>query len=163
MSEEIVVRRPVNLTEATWERIASLGPTAADVARALVEGGLEVEPDPEEISRDMARRILEAPTPEAALDDQQPLGWQALLGQPVEVLEVRFQRSAFDGGAGAYAVAKACDPETGEVMLLTCGSRTVMAQLLKLAAEGALPAVVRLVRASKPTSSGYYPLRLVRA
>ena len=68
--------------------------------------------------------------------------------------------SDYDGGLGLYIVIKGTDLGTGEKFVLTIGSVSVVAQLARIHHLNALPAIVELVIADKPTSKGYRPMHL---
>ena len=68
--------------------------------------------------------------------------------------------SDYEGGLGMYIVIKGTDMGTGEKFVLTIGSVSVVAQLARIHHLNALPAVVELVIADKPTSKGYRPMHL---
>lgn len=59
-----------------------------------------------------------------------------------------------------YLVVDSIDADTGEMVKWQTSSETVMAQLVKLALLGTIPAVVTVERAEKATKRGYYPLSL---
>jgi hypothetical protein len=147
MTDELAVRDPVDLTE--WRELMP------DIDAVIVE-------DPDAIALEIAKRILSATTADDVLAPQQTTPAEDVLGVPVEVRGVRWNPSAYNGGPGAYAVIDAVRVDTGEVLAISCGSRNVIVQLYRLVKLGALPRQVVIVRVSKPTSSGYYPMWLQR-
>jgi len=137
---------------------------AAKIATAIA-GGEDVDfevLDPEAAAREIVARILQAPDAGAVLAQGQTVSAEAILGQPFELREVRFLKSGIDNpeGPDVYAILDAVDTDTGERQTVTCGSRNVMAQALRLKQLGELPAVVQIIRADKPTAAGFYPMWL---
>jgi hypothetical protein len=134
------------------------------VEQSLVEGvELPELDDPDEIARQIIVRILKADDVEQVLEPAGALGARDLLGVPLEISAVRWQRSSLDGGPALFALIEAQRLDEGEPVVVTCGGRNVLAQLLRLAQLSAFPQVVRIVEAERETSRGYRPLWLVPA
>jgi hypothetical protein len=87
---------------------------------------------------------------------------------------VEFRKSDYEQGAPVYTIMRGADAETGAPIVVTCGGQNVNAQCAKLAQLGAVahesnpeipddPLTVKLQKAPKPTTAGFYPLWLVRA
>lgn len=165
MSEQktLDTRAPEGLSPQAWEKLSKLDPTARVVAQALLGGRITFEPDPEAIQRDITQRILNAPSLDAALAMGQAVHSKEILGVPLVIRGFRFQESGFDKGPGTYAVIDAVHTETGEAIAVTAGSVNVMAALLKLAMENALPFEGRIVETDRPTRDGFFPQWLVKA
>lgn len=81
-------------------------------------------------------------------------------GHRLRIEEMTRRPSDYEGGLGIYIVIKGTDLGTGEKFVLTIGSVSVVAQLARIHHLNALPAVVELVVAEKPTSKGYRPMHL---
>ncbi len=162
-TETLEVRRPAGLSEAAWTKLGKVEPTTRQVAVALLEGRVSFDLDPEAIAADIARRILEAPDTNAALQLGVAVHAREILGQPIVITGFRFQESGFDSGPGAYAVLDAVNDDTGEGFAVTCGGVNVMAQLIRLAMDGDLPKRVKIIETDRQTKQGYYPMWLVPA
>lgn len=134
--------------------------SSAEVATYLASQAAIDEEDPESTAFEIVNRILQARTPEEVLRRQQVLSAEDVLMTPLILGRVRWHRSDYDGREGAYALLEAANVNTGEPLLITCGGRTVMAQVWQLDRLGALPCRVQFGKASKATRSGYFPLWL---
>lgn len=135
---------------ATVQEWLELMPDAVDTSPASADA----------IALDIAKRILTAPDADSVLDQQELLEAKDRLGVPLTIRDVRWNGSSFAGGPGVYAVMDAVNHRTGEVELIACGGRNVMAQLYRLVQLRALPRDLMIVEAKKPTANGYTPLWL---
>lgn len=118
------------------------------------------ELDPEEISKQIIGRILNAATVDEVLSTGDARHARELLGQPILIHSVKLNESDFTDSAGVYMVAECSDPDFGESFAVTFGSPHCMAQAYKLHELGALPAKVKFTQSSKPTRRGFFPMRL---
>lgn len=122
-----------------------------------------VDDDPDAIAAEIVKQILAAESDDEldAVAGGEAVGWGDLLDVPVELLGFRWRPSDFDEGSSVYFVVFANRLDTGAPVVLTTGSRNILAQLVNRAKRGALTgAVVSAVKAEKPTKRGFYPLRL---
>jgi hypothetical protein len=73
--------------------------------------------------------------------------------------------SDYQGGLGVYLVCYVDQPGIGEEFILSTGSVSIVAQLVRAHSLGALPLTIVPKIAAKPTRQGFYPmhLELVRA
>ena len=138
---------------------------AAKIAEAIgTEGGGDQVDflTSEDAAREIVARILDAQDFDAVLSTGSSTKAEDVLDVPFVLRDVRFQASGFEDGPPVYALIEAVDPETGETLTITCGSRNVMAQALRLKQLGALPTpkAVRIFRTDRPTASGFYPMWL---
>lgn len=119
----------------------------------------------QEMAQGIVGRILDATTVEAVDEAAGTFTAEStrdLAGRVITVLQVRFLPSGFDRDPGApaiYAVMR-CADEDGEAMNVRTSGQTTMAQLFKYRQLGALPRVVKIVQAERPTASGFYPIWL---
>lgn len=114
--------------------------------------------DAEAISEQILLRILNAGTAQEVLAGVSTVSSDAVLNKPMMVHGVHFNESSMKDGEGVYAVI---DARVGSVnFAVTCGSRTVLAQLFRLKELGAYPMRLRITKAVTPTASGFYPLQL---
>lgn len=128
--------------------------------------------DPAAMSRQIMERILAAESFEDAFTQQNLTPWRSMLGVPVVVRDVHFNRStvATDGGPSVYAVVDVQPIDTksgelaGEPVSVTCGGANVLAQLVKGLEQGWLLEEKRPVRMiENATAQGYGALWLEAA
>lgn len=105
-------------------------------------------------------RIMAA-TDAASVSDAASAGtesWKDFLGVPFILKAVRFAESTFEEGPTVYALVDAID-EDGAPRLLTIGSTTALAQLVKLDTLGVFPTERPWVlhESERPTAAGFYP------
>lgn len=91
--------------------------------------------------------------------------WEAnkadqLAGKRIKVEQITRRPSDYKEGLGIYLVIKGTDLATGEAVTVTLGSVSVVAQLARIHHLGALPAIVELTVADRPTAKGYRPMHL---
>lgn len=145
--------------------LASNDEVLADLERILVSNE-KVEPatdDPDAMAAEIVAQILSAGSDDEldAISGGQAIGWRDLLGVPVELLGFRWRPSDYDEGSSLYFVVFGNRLDDGSGVVLTTGSRNIMAQLVNRAKRGVLSgAVVMAVEAEKPTARGFKPLHL---
>ena len=85
------------------------------------------------------------------------------VNKPFTLTGVEWQQSDIVGGEGLpfYAVCHIATID-GEAKVLTTGAASIVRKVAKMAAEGWLPAKVKIVKAAK-TEAGYEPLDLALA
>lgn len=83
-----------------------------------------------------------------------------LVGEPLTILSATVSRSDYADGLGVFLVVKAHREGTGEDITFTTGSMAVIAQIVRAHTLQALPMRAKLVRADRPSASGYYPQHL---
>lgn len=83
-----------------------------------------------------------------------------LTGHPLIVHSLKRMESDFTDGLGVYLVVGAAVKNTGEEVVFTTGSVSIVAQLVKAWAAGWFPLECKLVRAERPSADGYYPQHL---
>jgi hypothetical protein len=130
-----------------------------DLGRVLTTGQFDSEiiEDPEQISRQIVEELLAAETDEELEQVGNASGWLDFEGVPVEVRGFRWRKSDYDEGAAIYLIVQATDMRDGASLVLTTGSKNVIAQLINLARRDRFPTVKILTRADKPTKGGFYP------
>lgn len=128
-------------------------------AEELIRAEAEVITDPDQISREIMDRIVQAETPEKVLEQAGTIAAEDYIGKPFVLTDARAMRSALDEGPGVYYALNCVDPETGEPFVMTCGGRNVLAQVFRLKQLDALPRRVKITAAGK-TAQGYTPLWL---
>lgn len=117
---------------------------------------------PEQTSLRIAHEILTSTSMDEAFADDEMAEARDLVGMPLELRGVKFNRSAYSDGPGIYAVIDAVVIGTGEVTKFTCGARNVIAQLLYALKARALEGYRVKIKESKPNAEGRTSLRMVR-
>lgn len=140
------------------------GGTVAETPNRLAELLREmkdrVELDPEEISRQIVNRILQAATADEVLATGDVRHARDILGQGVLIHSIKLNESDYADGAGVYMIVEVSDPDFGESFVVSTGSGHCMAQLYRLSELGALPCKAKFTQATKPTKNGNFPMRL---
>lgn len=119
--------------------------------------------DPSDIAWKIAEQLFQAETIDELLDEGGERGWLRHEGEPVSILNVWWLPSDFGESLGFYALVEATVLNTGERVTLSSGSTNVVVQIAGMIKLDQLDTPVRLVKAKKPTSKGFYPTRLVKA
>jgi len=130
------------------------------LAVLLTEMKDRAETDPEQISREIVNRILQASTADEVLATGDVRHARELLGQPILIHSIKLNESDYTDGAGIYMIVEASDPDFGESFAVSTGSSHCMAQLYRLSELGALPCKAKFTQATKPTKNGNFPMRL---
>lgn len=130
---------------------------------ALQSGALAAMDDPEDISRAITDRILQATTADEILAPQGLISARDLLDVPIALTGVRWQASTYEEGAPVYAILEAKVLQSGDRVSVSCGARSVLAQAFQLQRRGFLPADVVIRQKGEPTRSGFRPLWLEAA
>jgi hypothetical protein len=121
------------------------------------------EVDADQVTLEIIGRILGAETVDDVLEGGGAVHARDMLNEPFNLLDVRFNRSDFEGsGPAFYALLVGVD-NNGERVTITCGARNVLAQAWKLRDLNALPVAVMLEEAERPTAKGYKPMWLSKA
>ncbi len=120
--------------------------------------------DPDKMAAEIVAQILAAESDEQlnAMQGGNAVGWQELLDVPVRVEGFRWRPTDYEEGSSLYFVVFAYRVDDGEPIVLTTGSRNILAQLVNKAGRGVLTGtVVKAVKSKKATKRGFYPLWLV--
>jgi hypothetical protein len=97
-----------------FEGVDSSGQEMSDNYRAIIE------------------QILNADTPEQILTPIDIMQPRDVVGRALRLFDVRWQVSEFEVGSPKYASIECQDLETGQPMVINCGQKPVMAQMLRL-------------------------------
>lgn len=135
-------------------------PAPPAVASYLSSSKAAVEEDPEQVAWEIVQRILSAQSPDEVLSRQQVMSAKELLGFPLIIERVRWQRSAYEQRESMYALVNAHRTDLDVDVVVTCGGRNVMAQLWRLGELNAFPIKAKFGTTAQPTANGYYPLWL---
>ena len=130
-----------------------------NTAVVALQRALESIPSPEDDPTErMLVYIAEAP----------PEEWETLwsklpnlkdnVGRRLRVDAIRAAPSDFDGRLSHYLICEGVWEETGERTLVSCSSEMCVAQLIRLYADGRLPARLEIVQKEKPTKAGFRPI-----
>lgn len=137
------------------------GPNPSMLER--INRGADLSPD--EAHESIVRRVMAAESVSEVLAEQQVTHSRDILDVPFMLESVHFNESTIDGeGPGFYGILNGTRMDTNEKVTVSCGGRTVLAQLYKLQvlADGLPngPVAIRLRQADKPSKRGYFPLWL---
>lgn len=135
-----------------------------DFDEAVIEGKrVEILDDPREIEKVILRQ-LQAAQSDFELEPREAIGWQKLLGVPMEIRGFSWlpsdEKYVKEGGSTVYCATHATNLESGEPVVLTTGSKTVLIQLSNLAKRRRFPCVRAMAERERPTQSGFHPLTL---
>ena len=133
---------------------------------AILDGkDVELGPggDPEQVSRAILERILEAETADDIFRPQTLSSWRECIDRPAQVYGFHLNRSTFEGSEGrtnptVYAVVDLEWLDDGERESVTCGGRNVMMQLIQAMRHNLFPVKVKLT--ANRTAEGYQALWL---
>lgn len=128
----------------------------------------EVADGPDIMDRDAAaraiiERVLTATNAADILAQSQTVTAKDMLDVPLEVRSARFLVSKVENSEGYYALIDALAPNTDgelEPVLVTCGARKVLAQLIAMDQIQAYPFKAKLFRKPTPTAAGFHPIEL---
>lgn len=104
--------------------------------------------------------ILSAESWEALSDPWNVTNADTLRGKRLRIDSIMRRPSQFAGGLGIFLVVKAIDTRTGEALVITTSSVSIVAQLVRAYALKMFPLVAEWVVADKPTDRGFYPQHL---
>lgn len=153
-------QEPQEPTEVAPSVAVEIVPAPPGLTEYLTGEAVPVAEAGEDAAIQIIQQVLDARTPEEVLAPIEAVHARDVLDQPMQLLGVRWLRSDYDVGTPFYAIMDVASIATGEKVAVTCGAQRVMAQLFRLAQLGAFPRNVILRQSTRPTSSGYYPLRL---
>lgn len=112
--------------------------------------------DPEALSREIAARILSAESMDDVFSQGEVIHAKDVLGLPLLINGVRWQKSRYnEAGPQVYALIDATGPTGDDDMLITCGSRNVMAQLFWCWKRGQFPLPEPMMLVENETASGF--------
>jgi hypothetical protein len=120
----------------------------------LADMNTSTDEAPESVQLEIARRILQADSPDAVFAATQTKSARDLLNQPLEVTNVRWVKSAHEGGAPKFAVVDATMVFGDAPVTFTCGALNVVLTLYKLQKLNALPAKVTMSEKASGSVAG---------
>lgn len=153
---------PIHAGKAEVVRMTPGGaiPDEAVARGYLAQAADDVDDDPEKIADSIVARIMRAESVEDVLAPQAIEHARDLIGVPLEIRSAKFNRSEYEDGPEVYMVVEAEVLDDGRVTTFSCGGRSVMAQVYRIAQLGGLPFRGVLVQSPKPTRRGFRPLWL---
>ena len=118
--------------------------------------------DPDQVRADIEGRLYGATSLDELLGESDTLSGKNYVNKPFQVRSVRWQTSDLQGeGLPFFAVIDAATYD-GELVVITCGARSVVQKLAIMQTNGWLPAWVKITE-GKQTEAGYKPLDLASA
>lgn len=145
--------------------LAAGGDILTELERVLITNE-KVEPaedDADAMAAEIVAQILSAESDDelALMQGGTAIGWREMLGVPVRLEGFRWRPSDFEEGSSLYFVVFGYRTDTGEAVILTTGSRNILAMLVNKAKRGVLSgSVVIATEADKVTRRGFRPLWL---
>lgn len=135
-------------------------PISGDVITAY-EAMLDTVPDAGDAGVENILEQIASATSAADLDEP----WRAgglgkYVDTPIVITGIRKMPSDFDGPIGFFLVVDGAIRATGEKLVATTGSLSVVAQLVKAWQLDSFPIVVVPRLAKRPTKEGFYPQHL---
>lgn len=121
---------------------------------------MEVPDPPDDATARIVAQILEAGSVEELDRPWDAEGMRELANTVIRVESVHKMPSDYANGLGTYLVCHCVQPELGEKFVLTTGSVSIVAQLVRAHAQGWLPLDVVPRMAEKPSKNGYFPMHL---
>lgn len=110
----------------------------------------------EDIEYNILAGYLAATSPEELLDVGTTVEVGDILGAPITLKAVHWNRSKVKGGPPVYAVLTAV--RAGKPVTVTCGSKNVMTQAFMFAEKGWLPYDVVIDELAGETANGFKPM-----
>lgn len=104
--------------------------------------------------------ILSAETWETLSDPWESTNAEKLRNRRLRIESIMRRPSTFAGGLGVFLVVKSVDTRTGEALVWTTSSLSIVAQLVRAYCLKAFPLVAEVVIADRPTEAGFYPQHL---
>lgn len=119
---------------------------------------------PEASTEDGSVRIIEQIMQASSLDELDSV-WgtddaEELIGVWQEIQSAERSISTMEGSLGIFLIVRGVRTDTGESVVWTTGSTSIVAQIVKAYALGAMPFVARIVKAEKASSNGFFPQHL---
>lgn len=135
---EVVPRPPDNLPANEVHGEKGLSERYGDVA-FLFESGEKAEDEMSDSYKSIIEQILSAETPDQILTPVEVKQPRDVENELLDIFDCRWQRSDFEVGSPMYASIEAKSVLSGEPLVVNCGQKPVMAQLVRLQQLGALP------------------------
>lgn len=98
----------------------------------LFEAGEKAEEEMSGTYQSLIEQILSAETPDQILTPVEVMQPRDMVGEPLEIFAMRLQKSEYEVGSPMYASIEAKMLSTGEPVVVNCGQKPVMAQLVRL-------------------------------
>lgn len=136
-----VVLRP-DIVMAYEAMIADVPEAGGDGFEAILQAVLDAQ----------GLQDLDAPWRSSGLED-----WANL---PLRITGLKRMPSDYDGGLPFFLVVQAVQPATGEIVTITTGAVSIVAQLAKAWSAGWFPLDVIPRKAARPSARGFYPMHL---
>ena len=113
--------------------------TLEQVEDVLLHGGNIDVVSNDDLQADMVRRILESPDLATAFADFKSQSVDTILQELVEVQGVAWLKSAFKEGPAVYALLKVHIIDSGELVTVSMGGRSLMASFVWAQRNEAMP------------------------
>lgn len=147
-------------TTALQEWNAEVLDATPGLREVFLELLMAVPDPPDDATARIVGQILEAQSVEELDRPWDAEGMRDLRDTVVRVNSVHKMPSDYRKGLGTYLVCNCTDPASGEQFVLTTGSVSIVAQLVRAHALGGLPLEVVPKMAEKASKNGYFPMHL---
>jgi hypothetical protein len=138
----------------------TMAPIRGDVVE-VYESMLAAVPDAGGDGMDGILAAIAAATDVSHLDAPwRSAGLEAFVNQPLVIMGIRKLPSSYQGGLAWFLVVDAGIPATGELVTITTGSVSVVAQLVKAHQLDSFPLRVMVRQSERPSAAGFYPQHL---
>lgn len=134
--------------------------SAPGVREAFMTMLAEVPDPPDDAVVRIVQQILTAEYVEDLDKPWDAEGMRDLVGRVLRVDAIHKMPSDYVKGLGTYLVCQVTVPETGEQLVVSTGSVSIVAQLVRAYTLGALPLAVVPHESEKPSKNGYRPMHL---
>lgn len=125
----------------------------------VLEGKAQPAPvDPAALNVRITKQMLEATTPEEALNAGKTYSFEdGLFGVPVEVRDVWLRPSSLKGDSPVFALIDGYRLDEGEELIITCSAMQVMRTLCVYKVKGWLPTTFKVNKQENATAAGFTP------
>lgn len=154
------VTPPNGETTALQEYNAEVLDSQPGIREAFMLMLAEVPDPPPDAAAAIVGAILSAQSVEDIDKPWDAEGMRDLKDRSLLVREVHKMPSDYAQGLGVYLVCRVVTGESGEEKVVTTGSVSIVAQLVRAHTLGALPLLVIPREAKKPSRNGYLPMHL---
>lgn len=107
-------------------------------------------------------QVLSATSPDEVLTPIEAYKARDVVNQPLILNSFELNESAFDIGTPFYASMHVTNPQTGEQMVVNCGHKKMIAQLMKLGEFGQFPYQIRVIEQGRSKVTGDTMLALAK-
>ena len=135
---------------------------SSDFERMLIAQQETVAEDSKDPYERIIRQVLDAETPDAVLTPPEVLQGRDLIDENIVVLDFELNKSEYDVGSPFYASIQALRNPDSPPVVVNCGHKKVIAQLVRLKELNAFPVQVRFMSRGVSKAGGTPMLELTK-